>query len=68
MWMMLTIGNAILMVIYIREYYSRFYGFGKLDIDPNAIYPDYFPFISREMQLIVYDFFVPRTFRIQFYT
>jgi hypothetical protein len=54
MWLTLSIGNAWLMVLYAREYFARHYG------PPTA--PDGRPWTD----LGVYDFFVPRTFRLQY--
>jgi sterol O-acyltransferase len=45
MWITLSTGNAILMVLYVREFFAR------------SIQPD---------KTFDYDFFIPRTYRIQF--
>ena len=76
MWMMLTTGTAFLMVIYIREYFARYHDVGKLgDSDYAAIVNH--PIITQLSSAIhlqpsafisIYDFFVPRTYRIQYYT
>lgn len=54
MWMMLTIGNASLMVLYCREYFAR-----AKNIPPTD------PWTGAPWKDVELDFWIPRTFRIQ---
>ena len=55
MWLMLTTGNAMLMVLYMREYFMRSHG-PAIDMASKRAYSD----------MGINDFFIPRTLRIQF--
>jgi hypothetical protein len=55
MWLMLTIGNAALLVLYCREYFVRIMG------------PEVYDKTGQPWSTLgVYDFFIPRTYRLQF--
>ncbi len=55
MWLMLSVGNASLMVLYCKEYFTRHLG------------PQVNPLTGESWSSLgVYDFFVPRIYRIQF--
>ena len=55
MWLMLTTGNAMLMVLYMREYFMRSHG-PPIDAATSRPYTD----------MGINDYLIPRTLRIQF--
>ena len=55
MWLMLTTGNAMLMVLYMREYFMRSHGPITDSISNKAF-----------NEMGINDYFIPRTLRIQF--
>jgi hypothetical protein len=61
MWMMLAIGNSWLMVIYVREFYSRtkYNEANSLDDLPEG-------FVKNAKYLGYNDFVIPLTFRLQY--
>ena len=65
MWIMLATGNAMLMVLYCREYYARNREIGRdLNIILNNAY-DYNKGSPMDYWSSTKDFFMPRTLLVQ---